>query len=284
MSVIQLLRQRGVVPLEHHLSAVVAAWARTGDLVEAAFQVRKMRAGGVVPTEATSAAIVRELKRPAREAEAGDPEGSLFSLEPPARLRRFVDELRKVPPVDLTVYNALLEAAIDMRPFDMARLLEIYTMRPDMYIKPDARTFHLMLRGALLGQDAALATRLIADMRALSIPPTAVTYQHAIELALTEPADPANWSQRAAIANALQYLREMRASGMTPTLQTWDAVAVVLAEQRHALLHSVVEDMRAAGVPVSRALRNAMAPEDRALLLETDEPRTSRRLIAHDHF
>lgn len=284
--VIKLLRERGIVPLEHHLSAVIEAIARGGNLVGAADRVGKMRAGGVVPTEATSAPFVRELRRGVAADPSGADEHGWLRLEPPARLRRFINELASGPPVDPSVFNALIQAALEIRPFDLTRAVEIYSMRTELRTKADGRTFHLMLRGALEARDTALGTRLIADMRKLAIAPTPLTYQHAIELALVDPgaAGGRGWSQRSAIANALQYLREMRASDLTPTPRAWEALAIVLAEQRHALLHTVVEDMRAAGVPVSRSLRHAMSPDDRALLLGPAAEGTSRRSNAQHHF
>ncbi|GMK53996.1 hypothetical protein CspeluHIS016_0105820 [Cutaneotrichosporon spelunceum] len=213
------LSDLGVSKKEHHLVPLVEAFCRDGRVPDAIEAVGLIREGGLTPTLSTVRPIVEVL----RTAEIIDQ--AFYCLE---------DRVKEGKPVDVAVFNALIQASAKIGDLQRARATQLAA--EELEITPDLETFNTVLSACAAAKHTKLAETVLGEMEAAGFPPSEATYESMIRLALSQPE----------YEDAFYYLEKMKADGIKPAREIYKQIGmkcVAVDDKRHALVADEMESI-----------------------------------------
>ncbi|KAF3903086.1 hypothetical protein ABW21_db0203061 [Orbilia brochopaga] len=245
LEVIRILHNRHAPIGEHHFAALIAAYAKIGDIASAFRTLTVMRQQGVNPTTTTADAIVGALAS----------RGQIIDVDSAyAALKDFATSSSDLEVVDVTAFNAVIAACIRLK--DLERALGVFSECATLNISPTTETFNILFAGcvecpAFTEGEAAppnkeLAMFLAGEMKEMGLRPDVTTYEELLKVHLYQEED---------YDEAFTYLEEMKEvvpqGKVRPMVYEW--IARRLEEKGDERLRMVVEEMLAMGYQSSAA-------------------------------
>lgn len=224
--VIRILGNRGLRLEEHHYAALLEAYAVAGDLVSAFSVLGIMRRAGVTPAEYTAMPIVTRLVG----ADEATVEKAFVILQ---RLQRTGKN------VDIAALNVLINVHVKRNNLEAA--FDIYNAMPDFELRPETRTFNLLLKGAALLGNKDFAMNMVSEMKEAGVQPDADTYEWAFSSCLV----------KMDYEDAFGFLEEMRVAGFLPRIRMLKALASRCYEAGDNRCKVALEEMMERGVELT---------------------------------
>ncbi|KAK6346696.1 hypothetical protein TWF696_006814 [Orbilia brochopaga] len=246
LEVIRILHGRNATIGEHHFAALIAAYAKTGDIASAFRTLTVMRQQGVFPTTTTADAIVEAIVSNGRVTDVD----SAY-----AALKDFATSSSDLEVVDVAAFNAVIAACVRLK--DLERALGVFSECATLNISPTTETFNILFAGCVecpadptAGEAAPpnkeLAMFLAGEMKEIGLRPDAMTYEELLKVHLYQEED---------YDEAFTYLEEMKEvvpeGKVRPMVYEW--IARRLEEKGDERLRMVVEEMMALGYESSAA-------------------------------
>ncbi|KAK6537439.1 hypothetical protein TWF694_011625 [Orbilia ellipsospora] len=232
LEVFRVLTLRGLPFQEPHYAALIAAYARNGELTPAFRALTLMRNQGVPTTPTTANAIVEALTST----------GSIANVDSAySTLKDFVASSNANDVVEVTGFNAVLAACVKLS--DLERALGVYTECTSLNVAPNTETFNILFAGCVecsSPPNKELAMFLANEMKEMGLNPDAGTYEELLKVSLYQEDD---------YEDAFVYLEEMKevveGGRVRPMVYEW--IARRLEEKGDDRLGMVVEEMVALG-------------------------------------
>ncbi|BEI81509.1 hypothetical protein CcaverHIS002_0206690 [Cutaneotrichosporon cavernicola] len=202
----------GVSKKEHHVAPLIEAFCRDGRVPDAIEAVGLIREGGIAPRLQTVRPIVEVL----RTAEIIDQ--AFYCLE---------DRVKDEKPVDIAVFNALIQASAKMGDLQRARATQLAA--PELGVEPDIDTFNMVLLACAATKHTELSKTVLGEMEAAGFAPNETTYESMISLALSQTD----------YEDAFYYLEKMKADGIKPSRDIYRQIGMKCAafdDTRHNLV------------------------------------------------
>ncbi|KAJ6258227.1 hypothetical protein Dda_7146 [Drechslerella dactyloides] len=239
LEVIRIMHNRNAAISEHHFAALIAAYAKAGDIPSAFRTLTVMRQQGVNPTTTTANAIVDAL---ASNGQLDDVDSAY------AALKDFATSPSDMEVVDVTAFNAVIAACVRLK--DLERALGVFSECATLNISPTTETFNILFAGCVEcsvspeGEAAPpnkeLAMFLAGEMKEIGLRPDALTYEELLKVHLYQEDE---------YDEAFTYLEEMKEivpeGKVRPMVYEW--IARRLEEKGDERLQMVVEEMLAMG-------------------------------------
>ncbi|EPS36615.1 hypothetical protein H072_9820 [Dactylellina haptotyla CBS 200.50] len=232
LEVFRILTLRGVPFQEPHFAALIAAYARNGELTPAFRALTLMRNQNIQTTPTTANAIVEALTST----------GSIANVDSAyATLKDFVNSSNKNEVVEITGFNAVLAACVKLG--DLERALGVYTECTTLNVAPNTETFNILFAGCVecsSPPNKELAMFLANEMKEMGLRPDFVTYEELLKVSLYQQGD---------YEDAFVYLEEMKevveGGKVRPMVYEW--IAARLHEKGDERFNMVVEEMKSLG-------------------------------------
>ena len=229
MTVLQTLRNIGVVLEEYHFAPVVEAFVTAGNLSEAFEALCLMRDSAVVPTLETAHPIFLAICQDI------DKVDDAYS-----QLEKMYKAGKKI---DINAFNVTIQAAVALG--DLNRALGIFSAAESLEVERNVDTYNILYSACIAARHRELGDRLIAQMHEAKIKPDVRTYERFIVLCLTQPT----------YEDAFFYLEEMKAANIKPPESVYEAIirrCVAVGDTRYKL---ALEEMQEQGYTPSEQLQ-----------------------------
>lgn len=258
--VFDLLAQRDTVFEAQHYELLIEAYVNAGSAENGFYILSAMQAAGVIPTEGTTrrlAVYLRSSKQPTDIIE------SMFSV-----LTDIKEQRGGLIPV--AAVNVLIEVAATQRQLDLA--VDLYKAIPGLCVTgANLATFNMLFRLCHRTGRKDLALQLAAEMVAMRILPSALTYDRMMLVCLTPPSsdsssttqptpssspsssasqEPNEAREEPPYEDAIRYYREMRAKGFEPRFGSALALVRTLTRAGDARVDGVVDELEGMDLPI----------------------------------
>lgn len=214
-----------VQPQEYHLIALMEAYVNAGQVPQALQVLSTFRTVGLVPTSATAAPILAVLTT----AELVDQ--AFFALE---------DLSSQGQPVDITAFNAVLEAASRLN--DLQRVRATQLAANDLGVVPDIDTYNSALAVCASSGHRELGDTVLKELQDGGIKPNGTTYHHLICVCLTQ----------STYDDAFYYLEKSKAEGFKPDEEVYRRLALKCESARDPRYKLVVDELQSLGYKLER--------------------------------
>jgi pentatricopeptide repeat protein len=212
------LGKRGIIYERQHYEMMIETFLRGGIPQNGLHVLSAMHEAGVEPDEGTTRGI------------------SVWLTNQPHNIRPAFDELRAIKargaPVPVAAVNVLIEAATKHR--DVFLAIDLYKSIPEVCSGlANLETFNGLLRMCRKAGRQDLAFKLVGEMVAAKVAPSALTYDLMVLICI----------RSSDIEDAMQYYREMRAKGFMLRLNTAGDLLYRLTKQGDDRVWTVLDDM-----------------------------------------
>lgn len=230
---------RAEIPIEeHHLAAVIEAYARSGDLTGASLALKSFMSPSFQPTLKTVLPMSRLISQNV----------PTFDLAWSMYLDKFVEE-----EADLLIMNMLLQATVFLR--DVNRAQAVYATRTELAWSPNIDTFNLMIHCAIAAKHHPVGDLMMQDMQKAGVTPNQDTYCSMISLCLTQ----------SDYQDAFLYLEQLKAEGIRPPREIYQAIIEKCANNGDSRYSLALEEMEEVGYNIeSDFKRSVLQAFDRA--------------------
>nr|XP_019045376.1 hypothetical protein I302_05765 [Kwoniella bestiolae CBS 10118]OCF24306.1 hypothetical protein I302_05765 [Kwoniella bestiolae CBS 10118] len=236
-----ILESLPVPPQEQHLAPLLEAFCNAGEVPNAFHVLVSIRDAGITPTMATVQPIVSVLSN----AEVVDQ--AFYALE---------DLYKAGQPIDITALNALIDASARLGDLQRARATQAAAV--DLGLTPNVDTYNLVLACCVAAQHRPLGDTILNEMTTQSIPPNATTYEHMINLCLTQPT----------YEDAFYYLEKAKGDGFKPSYAVYNSLVRKCVPLNDSRWRLVVDEMKSIGYRLDNELHEFInsggKPRDRA--------------------
>ena len=258
--VLSLLTEQKVQLGEHHFSPLMEALCHCALIKDAFLVIMRMDAVGITPTKETTYPIFK------------------YIIEDAERLEMACDHLESLQlevktPFHIAAFNCLIQASISLG--DLQRAIGLYSSLPGFKVKPNVRTYNLLLGGCIATTHRELGDKLLLEMKEARVHPNARTYERLIVLCLTQT----NYE------DAFFYLEEMKEQKIIPSLNIYESLirkCVKMGDTRYKL---AVEELKECGYQVDKPLQAFIdtGGESEALPVAENYPSDSYRDGVNKH-
>lgn len=236
LSVLRTLKAMGVVWKEHHLSPIVGAFAKSGDLREAFETVGMIRSGSVIHGAGLTLLNSRTLN-PILQSLVDGGVGGIDRVWP------VLDKMHaEGKNIDVTIGNVIILACVALN--DLQRAMSAYQSFDQYGIKPDVDTFNALLSVCVARSQLALGKKIVAEMKQLEINPDRVTYERLVLLSLTQ----------SIYEDAFDYLEEMKRRKLLPPVSVYEAIVRKCFSLGDSRWRMAINELKEAGYQLSQQL------------------------------
>ena len=251
--VIKILGQRSTPLAVHHYESLLEAYLAASDLRTALKVFEMMQSSRHPPTDATARPLYLFLRKSQSRCD------DAFAILSRRRARPLAGTPNKVKQASMPVcvYNALIEARIDVMGLDSA--LDLYHILPSLCPNqvPTTHTFNVLLRECRLAERKDVALFLAAEMEVRKVAADELTYDRMILICLGD-------SDRQSLDDAWKYWERLRKQGWWPRYGTSVALANSLLKAGDDRAYELYKQYEAAGIDaqsIRRMIRDGPNPE-----------------------
>ncbi|KAF8894120.1 hypothetical protein BD779DRAFT_1669601 [Infundibulicybe gibba] len=226
--VLRVLKSMGAPWKEHHFASLIEAFCRDKQLKEAFMTLEIMRTNGVEPITGTTLPILESISK---DIDAVDAAWTIIET--------IHKEAKRV---DVSVLKTIIEASVSLG--DLQRAIGTYKSYSEYGAVADVATFNLLLQGCITARHRGLGDLLLSDMKTAKIKPDKATYQHMVELCLTQDM----------YEDAFFYLEEMKSVGHTPARRIYENLILKCHSLGDPRYNIALDEMREYGYDLSPQL------------------------------
>lgn len=220
-----MLSKKDYVLEEYHFAALVEAYCRTGDTLNAVMVLPIMRRSDALPNAGTVKPIVKAIS-----VDVETIDRAFFDLQ---------DMNTDGKPVDRAALNAIIEACAICK--DLSRAMATFNDFESFNNEADLDTYNGLLLACLSTKHATIARELFHKMQESNIQPNAETYHLIVSTILTQ----------SDYDLAFDLLEEMKERGLKPAAETYRNIIRSCVNQNDGRATVALEEMKHTGYDIS---------------------------------